>query len=304
LFWLVVFSALSAFFIILIIFHSVGTQSDIRQHRLDLVVEKKKEIYSELDLSLFERFIAPGIKKISAYMSRFRKGRTKKGSAKLEKNLRWAGMRISPYDYALTKNIIMSPFLIAPLLLMISDRIDPLVRLLILVIGLILWVLVPRYFLSSRVSQRQNRIKYQLPEVLDLLSVSIEAGLGFDSALQKIAEKTEGPLIDELTLLAREIQMGKPRRDALRDFGECSMVPEIKTFASALIQADKLGIPIKNLLKNQSEQLRTTRRQAAEEKGMKSPVKMMLPMVAFIFPVLFIILLGPVIVQLVSQFGK
>ncbi len=303
-FWLVVFSALSAFFFILIIFHSIGTRSDIRSRRLDLVVEKKQEIYAELDLSLFERFIAPGIKKISSYMARFRKGKSKKGSAKLEKNLRWAGMRISPYDYTMTKNIIMSPFLFAPLLLMLADGIDPLVRLLILVVGLILFVLVPRYFLTSRVSSRQNRIKYQLPEVLDLLSVSIEAGLGFDSALQKIAEKTEGPLIDELTLLAREIQMGKPRRDALRDFGECSMVPEIKTFASALIQADKLGIPIKNLLKNQAEQLRTARRQAAEEKGMKSPIKMMLPMVIFIFPVLFIILLGPVIVQLVSQFGK
>lgn len=303
-FWLVVMSALMAFFLALALLYPVGTRSDIRRRRLSLVVEKKKEIFSELDLSLYERFIAPVIGKFSIYFSRFRKGRNKKSSARLEKSLRYAGIRVSPYDYTLMKNILTAPLLLIPFLLMTADGINPLVRLLILVVGLILWVLIPRYYLSSRVSSRQNRIKYQLPEVLDLLSVSIEAGLGFDSALMRIAEKTEGPLIDELTLLSREIQMGKSRRDALRDFGECSMVPELKTFTSALIQADKLGIPIKNLLKNQAEQLRTARRQAAEEKGMKSPVKMMLPMVVFIFPVLFIILLGPVIVQLISQFGK
>jgi tight adherence protein C len=303
-FWLVVMSALLSFLIILIVFHSAGMRSDVRKKRLDLVAEKKKEIFSELDLSLYERFIAPSVNKISLYLSKFRKGKSKKGSEKLEKNLRYAGIRISPGDYTLMKNILMSPFLIIPILLLVSNGINPLLRLVFLVVGLMLWVLIPRYYLASRVSSRQNKIKCQLPEVLDLLCVSIEAGLGFDSALLKIAEKTEGPLIDELILLSREIQMGKPRRDALHDFGECSRVPELKTFASALIQADKLGIPIKNLLKNQAEQLRTARRQAAEEKGMKSPIKMMLPMVAFIFPVLFIILLGPVIVQLLTQFRK
>ncbi len=301
-FWLVIFSALSAFFIVALALGPAGTRADTRKHRLDLVVVKKKEVFAELELSMYERFVTPVLKQISAYVSKFKRSRNNKKGEKLEKSLRHAGLRISHGDYILIKNIVMAPALLVPLFLFFVDRIDPLLRLVIFLVGLIVWVLVPRYFLSSRVSARQNQIKQQLPEVLDLLSVSIEAGLGFDSALQKIAEKTEGPLIDELMLFAREIQMGKPRRDALRDFGECSTVPEIKTFASALIQADKLGIPIKNLLKNQSEQLRDARRHAAEEKGMKSPIKMMLPMIIFIFPVLFIILLGPVIVQLITQF--
>jgi len=302
--WLVVLSSFLSFLLIIIIFRSAGVRLDIRKRRLDLVAGKKKEIFSELEKSMYERFIEPFIKKISAYLARFRKGKKKDKNSALEKKLRYAGLRISPFDFNLIKNVVTAPVLIISLLLLPLEGINALVRLLLLLAGVIIWVLVPKYFLSSRVSARQGKIKLQLPEVLDLLCVSIEAGLGFDSALMKISEKMEGPLIDELVLFAREIQMGKPRRDALHDFGECSMVPELKTFASALIQADKLGIPIKNLLKNQSEQLRVTRRQAAEEKGMKSPVKMMLPMVAFIFPVLFIILLGPVIIQLISQFKK
>lgn len=302
--WLVILCSVMAFLLVLIIFRSAGVKSDIRKRRLDLVAGKKKEIFSELEKSMYERFVEPAIKKISAYLMRFRKGKKRDKNSAIEKNLRYAGLRISPFDFNLIKNVITAPAIIIPLLLLPFESINALVRLMLLLAGLIIWILVPKYFLSSRVSARQGKIKLQLPEVLDLLCVSIEAGLGFDSALIKISEKMEGPLIDELILFAREIQMGKPRRDALRDFGECSIVPELKTFASALIQADKLGIPIKNLLKNQSEQLRITRRQAAEEKGMKSPIKMMLPMVAFIFPVLFIILLGPVIVQLIGQFKK
>ncbi|NLW73587.1 MAG: hypothetical protein GX057_01635 [Clostridiales bacterium] len=303
--FLVISSAVFAFSVVLLVLSPAGKREDIKKRRLDSVVERKKEEFSELDQSMYKRFVAPLVSKFSGIITKRRKTKNKKAkNQRLEANLRYAGLRIGPDEYSFIKNIVTAPLLILPLLFMLVSSIDPTIRVLVLLIGVVLWVLAPRYFLSSRITSRQRRIKQQLPEVLDLMSVSIEAGLGFDAALCKIAEKMQGPLIDEMSLLYREIQLGRPRRDALRDFGECSLVPELKTFSSALIQADKLGIPIKNLLKTQSEQIRTARRQAAQEKGMKSPVKMMLPMVAFIFPVLFIILLGPVVVQLITQFKK
>lgn len=303
--FLVVSSAILAFFVVLLALSPIGIREDIKMRRLGIMVERKKEVFSELDMSMYKRFVAPVIGKFSDFISKYKKTKSKKAqNQRLETKLRYAGLRIAPEEYLFIQNIVTAPVLIVPLLFMLVSSIGMTVRLLVLLFGVVLWVLAPRYFLSSRVTSRQRRIKNQLPEVLDLLCVSIEAGLGFDAALYKISEKMRGPLIDELIFLYRDMQLGRPRRDALRDFGECSMVPELKVFASALIQADKLGIPIKNLLKTQSEQLRTARRQAAQEKGMKSPVKMMLPMVGFIFPVIFIILLGPVVVQLIAQFKK
>lgn len=301
--FLVVSVSVFVFCIFSILFSSLGKKIDIKSKRLDFVVNKKKEVFDELDLSLYKRFIAPKINKINELFSKRQKGKNKKAKGSLlEKDLRYAGFRISADEYNFIKNVILSPVLLIPFFTAFVIKIDIGIRLLLILIGAILWVLVPRYFLAVKVKTRQNNIKYQLPEVLDLLCVSIEAGLGFDAALLRISEKMDGALIDELLILYREIQMGKTRRDALKDFGECSVVPEIRTFSSAIIQADKLGIPIKNMLKIQSEQLRTARRQAAQEKGMKSPIKMMLPMVAFIFPVIFIILLGPIVVQLILQF--
>ncbi|MDD2268350.1 MAG: type II secretion system F family protein [Eubacteriales bacterium] len=301
---LVLSSSAFAFVFISILLSPLGKKIDIKTKRIDFVVNKKKDIINELDLSFYKRLIAPQMLKITEAMSKRKKTKNKKTPNNLlEKELRYAGIRIPADEYTVMKNIIVAPILIISIIIAFAAKIDELLKMLILLIGLITWVLVPRYYLKAKVTSRQNSIKYQLPDVMDLLCVSIEAGLGFDAALLKIAEKMEGPLIDEFMILYREIQMGRPRREALKDFGECSTVPELKAFASALIQADKLGIPLKNILKIQSEQLRTTRRQAAQEKGMKSPIKMMLPMIVFIFPVIFIILLGPVIVQLINQFS-
>ena len=301
--FLVISTSALAFCLFSILFSAAGRQMDIKAKRLNLVIHKKKEVFGELDLSVYKRFFAPYINRMTEYLSKRKKGKSKKqkGSA-LERDLRYAGIRMAPDEYSFIKNVVLAPVLLVAFFTSLAIKADVSVKMLVLVCGIILWVLIPRYFLSAKVKSRQNNIKHQLPEVLDLLCVSIEAGLGFDSALLKISEKMDGALIDEMLLLYREIQMGKPRREALKAFGECSSVPEVKSFASSIIQADKLGIPIKNMLKIQAEQLRTARRQAAQEKGMKSPIKMMLPMVAFIFPVIFIILLGPIIIQLISQF--
>jgi tight adherence protein C len=136
---------------------------------------------------------------------------------------------------------------------------------------------------------------------MDLLSVSMEAGLGFDSALVKIGERLKGPLVDELGIVLIEVQLGRPRRDALKNLADRSSLEDLRTFVSSIIQAEQLGIPIKNVLNSQAHQLRVTRRQRAEEKAMKAPVKMMIPLVVFVFPVLFIILLGPAVIDIMNK---
>jgi tight adherence protein C len=138
---------------------------------------------------------------------------------------------------------------------------------------------------------------------LDLLTVSVEAGLGFDQALLKIVEKTKGPLTEECIRVLHEIRIGKARRDALREMGKRTGVEDLQTFVAAIIQADQLGVSIGNVLRIQSRQLRQKRRQKAEEKAQKAPVKMLIPMILFIFPSLFILLLGPGVLQLIDNFS-
>lgn len=145
-------------------------------------------------------------------------------------------------------------------------------------------------------------MRNQLPDVIDLLCVSMEAGLSFDSALARINERLSGILVDELNFILTEIQLGKPRRIALKNLMDRSSVEELNTFISAVIQSDQLGISIKNVLYSQSQHLRNFRRQKAEEQAMKAPVKMMIPLLVFVFPVLFIVLLGPTIINLIQQF--
>jgi tight adherence protein C len=303
---LVLTTSALAFCLFSIALAPVGRKIDVKEKRLDFISQKKKDAFDELDLSLYKRFVAPALSRMTEYLSK-RKYRNKADSARktaLVKDLRYAGIRMSAEEYSVLKNALATPVLLAAIFTSLMIKTADIVRFLIFAVGIILWILLPRYYLAARVKSRQDKIRCQLPEVLDLLCVSIEAGLGFDAALLKISEKMDGPLIDELMILYREIQMGKVRKDALKDFGECSSVPEVKTFASAIIQADKLGIPIKNMLKTHADQLRTARRQRAEEKGMKSPIKMMLPMIVFILPVLFIILLGPVVIQIIAEFKK
>jgi tight adherence protein C len=143
-----------------------------------------------------------------------------------------------------------------------------------------------------------------LPDNLDLLTVSVEAGLGFDQALLKLVEKTQGPLTDEFKRVLQEMRIGKTRRDALREMSVRAGVEDLQTFVVAIIQADQLGVGIGKVLRIQSQQLRERRRLKAEERAQKAPVKMLIPMVVFIFPCLFIILLGPGVLQLIDNFAK
>ena len=176
------------------------------------------------------------------------------------------------------------------------------IQLLLLMMGGICSALSGKYYLTFRIRTRQEAIQRELPEVLDLLTVSVDAGLGFDSAVSRVVEKSTGVLSDELRKTLKEIQMGKSRRQALKDLGERTGVEDLLTFIGSMLQADQLGVSISKVIRTQAQQIRQKKRQRVEEKAMKAPIKMLIPLVLFIFPTIFIVLLGPALINIMKTF--
>jgi tight adherence protein C len=158
--------------------------------------------------------------------------------------------------------------------------------------------IAPDFVLNKKIRSRQERLSQDLPDALDLLAVSVEAGLGFDAAVVKITEQVEGPLGEEFALTLNEMRIGESRQDALKKLAERTGIPEIGAFARAIIQADQFGISLGRILRVQAVDTRHRRQIAAEEKAMKAPVKMLFPTVIFIFPSMFIVILGPAFLNL------
>jgi tight adherence protein C len=152
-----------------------------------------------------------------------------------------------------------------------------------------------------RVRGRRDKIVSQLPTVLDLLTLSVEAGMSFDSALQRLVRRLNGPLVDEMALMLREIQLGTSRHDALTALATRVDAQEVTSFVRALTQADKLGVPLAQMLRTQAEELRIRLRNEAEEHAMKAPVKMLFPTVILIFPAIFIVVLGPAVISVLGS---
>ena len=173
--------------------------------------------------------------------------------------------------------------------------------LLALVFGAI-GALAPGLYLNGRVKSRQAAVSAELPDALDLLSVSVEAGLGFDGAVQKLTEHMDGPLIEEFELALGEIRIGEGRSEALKKMAERSSSQEMASFVRAIIQADQLGISLGRILRVQATDSRLKRQAAAEEKAMKAPIKMLFPTVLFIFPAMFLVILGPAFLNLSKIF--
>jgi tight adherence protein C len=163
---------------------------------------------------------------------------------------------------------------------------------------------LPYFWLINRVRHRQTIITKSLPDSFDLVTTCVEAGLGLDAALSRVAEKVEGPFADELSRTLREVGMGRMRRDALRELGERTGVPDLITFVNAVVQAEQMGTGIGQVLRVQSDQLRLRRRQRAEEMANAAPVKMVFPLVLCIFPTLFMVILGPAGISIYETFVK
>jgi tight adherence protein C len=163
---------------------------------------------------------------------------------------------------------------------------------------------LPDVLLMNVGQKRQEELRRGLADALDMLTVCVEAGQGFDAALMQVAKSTTGPISGEFARVLSEIQIGKSRGAAFSSLASRTTVAEAKTFVSALVQADRLGLPIGNVLREQSIQMRLVRRQRAEEKAMKVPVKILFPMLLFIFPALFIVIIGPGAIRIVDTFSS
>lgn len=272
--------------------------------RLDRITKDDiKTLDSELNQPLFARVIQPILDDISKIIL---KVTPKEFKAVFEKKVIKAGNPFNLYmkDWINIQVIIVLvlPFITAGIGYYIKMDVRSIVF-----IGLIevcLGLLFPNLVLNKQIKKRQKQILNALPDVLDLLTVSVEAGLGFDGALAKVTDKMPGPIAYEFENVLQEMKVGKQKRDALKDMADRVGIHDLTTFVGSIIQADQLGVSIGNVLRIQSEQMREKRRQRAKEKAMKAPVKMLIPMVLFIFPTIFSVLIGPVIIKVVYTFAK
>jgi tight adherence protein C len=191
---------------------------------------------------------------------------------------------------------IVGAFLVALLPVPVSLKVA-----FVLVVAFIGYVL-PSTQLRLMASSRQRLIQRQLPDVMDLLTISVEAGLGFDAALAQVTHNVPGPLSEEMARLLQEVQIGVSRADAFRHLSDRTNVPELQSFVLSMIQADLFGVSIANVLRAQSRELRQKRRQRAEEIAQKIPVKLLFPMIFLVLPALFIVVLGPGAIKIYQQF--
>ena len=192
--------------------------------------------------------------------------------------------------------------LVGGVLLMALLPISGMLKISGVVIFCLLGYTIPSTQVNAMAAKRQKMIQKQLADVMDLLTISVEAGLGFDAALSQVVKNVPGPLAEEMARLLQEIQIGVSRADAFRHLGERTNVPELEGFVLSMIQADLFGVSIANVLRAQSKELRLKRRQRAEEIAQKIPVKLLFPMIFMVLPALFIIVLGPGAIQIYNQF--
>ncbi len=279
---------------VLLIFVSVvmGSQLDPVQARLQQIAVRPRTLEEiELQRPLSDRTLKPIIQGLSGVARRFYPANAVQT---LSVRLKRAGMETTSTEFFLGVKVFASlvgAVGVSSLANLMSGELPPTLG--GVVVGLVVGFMAPDFYLGSKAGGRGNAILDQLPDALDLLTISVEAGLGFDAAIVKVTEKMKGPLTDEFKRAAGEQRVGKSRQESLRGIADRVEVKELKNFISAIIQADQLGVSMSKVLRIQSEQLRTDRRQRAEEKAARAPILIMLPTVGCIFPSLFIVILAP-----------
>jgi len=289
------------FLVILLLFPS-GSKSDIQgrlaslEEASDFKVAEVQE--AELNQPFVDRVIRPILTRLAG--KRDPKDAKKVQKSSLKKELAQAGYPggLTVAEFAVVQNLfrVIAPASMVAFAVVFNPSLMPLAML----FGIALGILMPRMFLQRRIADRLHLIQRQLPDVLDLLTVAVEAGLGFDAACDKVVEKMRGPIPDEFGLTLRHMRMGQSRRDAFKGMAERVDHPDLNAFISAIVQADQLGVSIGQVLRIQSEQLRDKRRQRAEEEAAKAPVKMMIPLVFFIFPNVGLVIGAPAVFQMIE----
>lgn len=270
-----------------------------RLARLDEMEEREEDV---LALPFSRRVIYPALNRLAQFTARLAPDKLKGAQ---ERKLAMAGGSYRHRSqYFLSLQVALAIFL--PLFALMVGTLTGMgwLRLALwMAVGVGAGLMLPLGWLELVVRRRQRAIENSLPGVLDLLVISVEAGLGFDMALAKVTEKVKGELAEEFSYALNEIRLGRVRRLALRDMAERAGVTDLSNFIAAIIQADQLGVSIGNVLRVQSDTMRVRRRQRFEEHAMKAPIKMLFPLIFFIFPALFIVILGPAVIQIMQAFA-
>lgn len=258
-------------------------------------------IEGEMDLSepFADRVLLPGMEALAHAATSVLPARV---LANIEKQLVMAGnpMTLNAYVvFWMTSAGLMLGLMLASVLV-VWGTVGIQQAVAVLAFGVIGWML-PGAWLKGRVKSRQKEVIRSLPDALDLVTTCVGAGLGLDAALARVAEKSSGPLAGELTRMLREVAMGKLRRDALTEMADRIGVEELTSFVSAVIQAEQLGVSISQVLRVQAEQMRTRRRQRVEQAAHEAPVKMIFPLVLFIFPAFMLVILGPAVIRIAGS---
>jgi tight adherence protein C len=301
-----VFMAVLAGVGVLIVFYAIAgsRQVDPVQARLSQLGSMQARTLEELELQqpLFERTLRPLATRLSGLAQRFA---SPQKVSRTEKRLAMAGNPgdLQTVDFLGLKLVVAAILAIgffAAGLLTGSPAFGFVAAIALGALGFF----IPEIWLSRRIKKRQHAVLMAVPDTLDLLTISVRAGLSFDGALAKVVEKVQGPLSEEFRRSLAEIRVGKVRREALRDIVGRTEVPALSNFIGAIVQAEQLGVPIAKVLQVQSEQLRIERRQRAEELAAKAPIKMLFPLVGCIFPSMFIVILGPAVILIALNMGN
>lgn len=254
---------------------------------------------ADLDQPFSRRVFSPLLAKLGDLIVRVTPQRMQR---RTKDRLELAQLRMSPSAFLLLR-VLLGPVLS---LAVLSPNLKAgLFGFRALILGLVFFFLgtrLPDFWLSRRIASRQQKIRRSLPNALDLITICVEAGYGLDAALAKVSEKTNGPLADELEHALLQVNLGKPRSEALRDVARRTKVPDLQAFIATVIQAEQMGVSIASILRVQSDSMRVKRRQLAEEEAMKAPVKMLFPLVICILPAMLVVVLGPAAMKIASFF--
>jgi tight adherence protein C len=252
---------------------------------------------AELATPASERLLAPAARRLTGVA----RGITPQGRIrKLERKIESAGRpwNLDVNGLLVLKLISLTVGLVILVVLAVLNWLPILWFIVLAVFVVIFTYYLPDLLIRSSAEKRKEQIARALPDFLDLLTVSVEAGLGLDSAMAKIAERLHGPLQEEILITLHQIRMGKSRQVALRDFADRCQVEDLTNFISALIQSQQLGISLGQVLRVQSETIRTVQRQRIEGAAQKAPVKMLVPLIICIFPCMFVVILGPAAIRI------
>jgi len=254
----------------------------------------------ELSQGFYDRIVLPFFNRVGKISQRFTPQATLEST---RKKIEIAGnpMRMDPAFFLTLRFIVAALFGGAILIVFATSGRSWVQGLILTVVFLLVGFMFPDLWLSGRINRRKRGVFRAMPDALDLLTICVEAGLGFDAAMQKVQEKWENELALEFGRVIQEIRLGKLRRDALRDMADRIGVAELTSFVAAVIQSEQLGVSLAKVLRIQSDQMRIRRRQMAEEEAHRAPIKMIFPIALLIFPSILIVLLGPAAMLLMTS---